>query len=289
MRIQLALASLLFVGCPAATGTDDAAQTADVAFPFDAGADTSALLEDAFTERDAPALLDAFSVADAGSDAPRASDAFRVPSVFATMGSCGVLDTELTDMDPHWIQNSARFPEGWTIDRAIELSSGAQQILSEGTAGGSSGYSEAFAFEMLYRCEGASLLASETMIRYSVPMPGSITDILVEIDGLKIGVSVTRAVTVTARCTRADTYSLSAATDLLTRKLNGIRESSMLVAPEDRWVKQILFVYADTEAHATTMRAAWDALDPAVRADSVLYVSVSEEMDAFIYFQTSCP
>ena len=288
MRIQLALASLLFVGCPAVEATNDAAQTADGAVPVDGGVDAGVMEEDAFVASDVRAAEDAFIGSDAGSDAPSSADAWSAPTVFATMGSCGVLDTELTDMDPHWIQNSATFPDGWNLTRAMELSTGAQQILSEGTAGGSSGYSEAFAFEMLARCEGASLVASETMIRYSVPMPGSITDILVEIDGMKVGVSVSRAVTVTGMCTRGDTYALSEATRILENKLNGIRESSMLVVPEDRWVKQILFVYADTEAHASVLRAAWDALDAEVRADTVLYVSVSEAMDAFIYFEARC-
>lgn len=285
MRISLFTACLLLVACTPEPATPDAATSPDAFVVRDAPEATDAPLEDA---AHFDAGTDAFTTSDAGADAPM-SDAWAAETVFSTMGSCGVLDTELTDMDPHWVENVATFPEGWTIDRAGELSAGAQQILAEGTAGGSSGYSEAFAFEMLHRCEGASMVASETMIHYTVPMPGSITDILVEIDGLKIGVSVTRAVTVTGRCMRADTYPLATATELLTRKLNGIRESSMLVAPEDRWVKQILFVYADTAAHAATLRTAWDALDPAVRADSVLYVSVSEAMDSFIYFQTSCP
>lgn len=288
MRIQLALASLLFVGCPAVEATNDAAQAVDVAIPVDSGVDASLMEEDAFIASDVREAEDAFIASDAGSDAPSTADAWSEPTVFATTGTCGVLDTELTDAEPHWIQNSATFPDGWNISRVMELSSGAQQILSEGTAGGSSGYSEAFAFEMLERCEGASLVASETMIRYSVGMPGSITDILVQIDGMKVGVSVSRAVTVTGMCTRGDTYALSEATRILENKLNGIRESSMLVHPDYRWVKQILFIYADTEAHATVLRAAWDALDPEVRADTVMYVSVSEELDAFLYFETRC-
>ena len=288
MRIQLAFASLLFVGCRAVEATNDAAPTHDVSLPVDGGVDSGVVVADAFIGADVSASEDAFVVSDGANDAASHADAWSVPTVFATTGTCDVLDTELTDMDPHWIQNTATFPDGWSVARAMELSSGAQQILSEGTAGGSSGYSEAFAFEMLHRCEGASLVASETMIRYSVPMPGSITDILVRIDGMKVGVSVTRAVTVTGMCTRGSMYAIDEARRVLTNKLNGIRVSSMLVVPEDRWVKQILFVYADTEAHATVLRAAWDALDAEVRADSVLYVSVSEELDAFIYFETRC-
>jgi hypothetical protein len=82
----------------------------------------------------------------------------------------------------------------------VGVSAGAQEILAEGTAGGSSGYSEAFAFEVLHRCEGAELIKSETEIVYDTP--GALTDILVRIDGMPVGVSVTRVVTVTAACTR---------------------------------------------------------------------------------------
>ncbi len=223
---------------------------------------------------------------DAAHDAGR--DAALAP-LFDVSGSCGVLDTELRDALPHWFQNTATFPTGWTIAEASRLSPGAQTILAEGTAGGSSSYSEAFAFEMLARCEGADLLRSETMIRYSVPMPGAITDMLVEIGGERVGVSVTRGVTVTGRCTRADTYDPMIASDLLTRKLEGILESSRLVAAEDAWTKQILFIYADTSAHASTLMSAWASLDTSVRADTILYVSVSEAMDGFIYFEDRCP
>jgi len=243
---------------------------------LDAGTD-AAIRPDASLGADAGGALDA-------GDAGGIADPIGMIS-----GSCGVLDTELTDASPHWIENTTFFPDGWTIAEAGALSAGAQTILTEGTAGGSSGYSEAFAFEVLHRCEGASLIKTETHIVYSVPMPGSITDILVDIMGERIGVSVTRAVTVTGMCMRADTFTATQATDLLTRKLSGINESSMLVAAEDRWTKQILFVFADTAAHAAALMTAWSTLDATLRADTILYVSVSEEMDSFIYFEDRCP
>ena len=33
---------------------------------------------------------------------------------------------------------------------------------------------------------------------------------------------------------------------------------------------------------------AWEALDASERADTILYVSVSEDMDAFVYFEDRC-
>jgi hypothetical protein len=258
-------------------GDDGASAAGDASVPSDAGGDDGGApeLDGGAPELDgAPASFDG---------APASFD-----PLLAISGACGVLDTELTDADPHWFQGTSTFPDGFTLADAERLSEGAQTILEEGTAGGSSGYSEALAFEVLHRCEGASLLRTETGIRYSVAAPGSITDMLVEIDGTPIGVSVTRAVTVTGRCTRDDTYDPAVAAELLARKLEGIRESSMLVAPEDAWVKQILFVYADTAEHADVMMSAWSALDASVRADTILYVSVSEAMDGFVYFEDRC-
>lgn len=239
---------------------------------------------DAVVERvDAGVLIDAADDLDSAATRDAAFD-----PILRIAGSCGVLDDELLDDAPYWIENVSAFPEGFSAADASRLGAGAQTILSEGTAGGSSGYSEAFAFEVLERCEGASLVASETMIRYSVPTPGAIADILVAIDGVRVGVSVTRAVTVTGMCMRADTYALATATELLTRKVSDLHEAATLVAPEHAWTKNMVFVYADTTAHAMTMMTAWAGLDAALRADTIVYVSVSEAMDAFIYFEDRC-
>jgi len=263
-RSGLALLSLL------------AALACDAPAPGDAG-------RDAAVPRDAGAPADA-SVEDASHDA--GADALSIEPAGTITGTCGVLDDEVTDGSPWLFENVITFDEPWTSADTDRISEGAREILMDGTAGGSSGYSEAFAFEVLHRCEGAVHLKSETEIVYDAP--GSITDILVEIDGHKVGVSVTRAVTVTGPCTRAGTYDEADAEELLMDKLSGILESTMNVSDEDRWVKQILFVFADTPAHAATLRTVWERLDPALRADTILYVSVSEGMDAFIYFQDRC-
>ncbi len=72
-------------------------------------------------------------------------------------------------------------------------------------------------------------------------------------------------------------------------KLTGINESSMNVAPADAWTKQILFIHADTTTAATVLMDAWGTLDDSLRADTIVYVSVSEGMDSFLYFQDRCP
>jgi hypothetical protein len=274
---SLALATLFLASACEGHDSADAGADASSAMPdarvvADAGRDAGG--EDASVALDASPSLDGAS-ADGGFD----------PAGTIT-GSCGVLDDEILDASPFFVDDVMTFDEPWTSADSDRVSEGARQILMNGTAGGSSGYSEAFAFEVLHRCEGAAFVKSETEIVYDTA--GSITDILVAIDGQKVGVSVTRAVTVTGACMRDDTYTEAAAEELLTRKLAGINESTMNVSAADRWVKQILFVFADTAAHEATLRGVWDGLDEALRADTILYVTVSEGMDDFIYFEDRC-
>jgi hypothetical protein len=270
--VTLLLALVLACSDPAAPAPD--AGRADAGDPRDSGS----------------APIDSGGAVDAGVDggSQDAGGGDAGMPIVIIEGTCGVLDTEITDALPHYVENTSTFPEGFTAADLARVSEGARTILDEGTAGGSSGESEAFAFEVLHRCEGASLVRTETMIRYSVPMPGSITDILVEIDGMQVGVSVTRALTFSGRCMSAETFDMAAATELIERKLAGVNESSTLVAPEDAWVKQILFVYAINEGHAAGVMDAWSRASPELRADTILFVSVSEGMDEFIYFE-GCP
>lgn len=194
-------------------------------------------------------------------------------------GACGELDdTELLGAAPFDFENHLDFPMGYTMADLVRLSSGAQEILADGTAGGSSGYSEAFSFEVLARCEGATLIKSETEILYE-PVTSKKTDILVQIDGHKIGVSVTRAV----GFPRDDPYTVADALPLIERKFGDILESSANVVPADRWVKQMLHVVAYSQAHADTIRLTAAMIDPAIRADTILWVTVTDGDDEFIY------
>lgn len=194
-------------------------------------------------------------------------------------GACGELDdTELLGPTPFDFENHLDFPMGYSMADLPRLSAGAQEILADGTAGGSSGYSEAFSFEVLARCEGASLIKSETEIVYE-PVTSKKTDILVQIDGHKIGVSVTRAV----GFPRDDPYTVADALPLIERKFGDILESTANVVPADRWVKQVLHVVAYSQAHADTIRLTAAMIDPAIRADTILLVTVTDGDDEFIY------
>lgn len=197
------------------------------------------------------------------------------------MGMCDVLDTELQDAQGSVIENQIDFAQDpYDMNDLMRLTMGGQEIIKDGNAGGSSVLSEVFAYEVLYRCELAVLLKTETEIKYSDPN-SKITDLLVEIDGQKIGVSVTRAV----KFPRDDStmYSVEQAKGLLNKKLKGILSSSMNVMPEDKWVKQILHVLAYDQQHATALKMAYGQIDASVKADTIVWITVTDGMDEFIY------
>jgi hypothetical protein len=158
------------------------------------------------------------------------------------------------------------------------LTEGGQIIINTDNAGGSSVNSEVFAFEVLNRCEGASLLKTETEIIYD--SIGKITDILVEIQGRKIGVSVTRAFGYPPDFT----FTTDDASYLLNKKLSDIIESTQLVSTEDRWDKQILFIMTDTATQVTVLQQTLDTLvTPAIKSDTIVYITQSDGVDNFIY------
>lgn len=193
-------------------------------------------------------------------------------------GTCGEinLDDLLSDQ-PQAIENEIDFTTRPAFDEML-LSAGGQEIVADGNLGGSSVYSEAFAFEVLHRCEGATLLKTEAEIVYTGP--GKRTDILVDIDGERVGVSVVRAMSFP----EGAPYPVDQALGVLEGKLDDILQSSALVAPEDAWPKQILSVIAQTPEHADAIAAAYAMIDPATKADTIVYVTVTEGEDAFLYY-----
>ncbi len=284
-RILPALVLLLSSAC--GTSPSPAVGT-DAARPDAAGArdaDTREVLGDDAAVADVETSPDA-SAADAQVDGGAPADggtadagSVPTPGFGAIRGPCGVLDRALTSTAPALFVNHIDFgTDPYDAADYPRLSEGGREMIDDGNAGGSSLYSEVFSFELLHRCEGARLLKTETEILYDPPQ-GRITDVLVEIDGLKIGVSVTRAVAFPFD----NPYPPERARTLMTEKLSGILESTAHVAPADAWRKQILYVIAYAEGHVAVLEAALAAIDPAVRADTVVMITVSDGDDRFIY------
>lgn len=190
-------------------------------------------------------------------------------------GACGVIEpSDLSSPATRLIENAIDFQEGtYGVD---VLSEGGVILYETPNAGGSSQESEVIAYELLYRCELAALVKTETQIDYDDE--GSITDMLVRIDGAPVGVSVTRAVTGPGQ-----PYPIEEATRVLTKKLEGINESSDHVSEADAWVKQILHVVALNADFGATMADAWALADPGLVGDTIVIITVTDGDDAFIY------
>jgi hypothetical protein len=193
-------------------------------------------------------------------------------------GTCGTIDlTDIESPDAQIVDNVLDFTGRPAFDPSL-LTEGGQAIYDAGNLGGSSLYSEIFAFEVLNRCEGAVFEKSEGEIVYA--FEGKKTDILVSFEGEKVGVSVVRAVSFP----EGSPYPESQAKTVIEDKLADILESSANVAPVDAWQKQILAVIAQTPEHAASVEAAWLTIDPAIRADTIVYVTVTEGDDDFVYY-----
>lgn len=193
-------------------------------------------------------------------------------------GRCGLIDpADLTSSAPGWVENSLDF-QMMPFDYAA-LSTGGQKVHDDGNLGGSSLYSEIFAYEMLYRCELAALLMTEGEIEYLDEM-GKKTDLLVEVDGLTIGVSVTRAVGFPPDAP----YTVGQATSLLEGKLDDIVLSTANAHPNNAWEKQILHVLAYAEEHRVALETAYASLPTETKADTIVIVTVTHGDDDFVYF-----
>lgn len=192
------------------------------------------------------------------------------------MGRCGVLgDAELTGEMPGLFVNTLDFGDvGFDDDL---LTPGGQQIFDDGNLGGSSLFSEIVAYEVLARCEGATLVKTEAEIVYDDDGPR--TDLLVDFDGTPIGVSVVRA----QGFPLEDPYTVEQASTILEDKLSDIPLSTAAVSDADAWEKQILHVVAYGPMHAQSLQTAYEALGPEVTLDTIVVVTVTEGDDLFIY------
>lgn len=192
-------------------------------------------------------------------------------------GDCGLIDAmELESPEPFVFSNAIDLGVGG-FDEAL-LTPGGMQMIAEGGLNDGSLKSEVIAYEVLARCDMATLLKTEAKIVYQDPM-GKKTDILVELGGAKVGVSVVRAV----GFPKQDPYTVAQATTILKKKLGDIQISSANVAPEDAWVKQILHVVAYGPMHSESILAAYADLDVLLKADTILVVSVTDGDDSLLY------
>jgi hypothetical protein len=199
---------------------------------------------------------------------------------FGTLsGMCGALVAgDLTGTAPRVIRADFDFARAYMdpADRPL-LTPGGLKLAETPNAGGSSGLSEIFAFEELARCEQAALVKTETEIIYDTNSKK--TDMLIEVGGHKIGVSVTRAFAFPI----GTPYTLQQATTLVTRKLEDIPLASASVSAGDHWDKQFLAILAIDQQAADTMAEAYAALPAATQGDTIVLITTTAGADTFIY------
>jgi hypothetical protein len=198
----------------------------------------------------------------------------------ALTGNAFVLDTELTNSVSSFFDNTLDFG-GDPFDPGVDnprLTTGGQSILAAGEFSGSALLSEVFAFEVLARAEGASLVKTEQEILYK-DVSGKKADFLVEIDGVRIGVTVARAVTFPLD----NPYPVATAEALLNSKLANIQASSANVQAADAWAKQILSIIASRPDYIEVLRTAWESVPAGVKANTILYVTGTSGDDGFLY------
>jgi hypothetical protein len=196
----------------------------------------------------------------------------------AISGACGEIDLDdIVSPSPELLEAVVDFTGLPKFDPSLLTPEG-KAMWDKGNLGGSSEASEVMAFEMLHRCDGAKLLKTETEIVYDTNSKK--TDFLVEIDGDKVGVSVVRAMSYP----EGSPYPLQTAIDHLKGKLSDILLSSASVSAQDAWKKQILAVLAQSPDHASAIQQAWDGLDAATKADTIVSITVTDGTDQFLYY-----
>ena len=271
----IALCAALIAGC----GSDD--RGFDASAPIDASQDAARPDAGGLDAAD----LDSSAPFDAATDAARDAGAAPLGTI---SGACGEIDDEeLLSAEPFAFAGAFDFPTPPGPGYDEGLSAGARELLVEGTVGGSSIVSEAIAFEYLARCEMASLLLSESEVMYEMPDggPAGLTDMVVELEGHRVGVSVVRGF-VGGPDRETNPYDAAEATRILENKLDSIRASSDLVVTEHAWVKQILVVVALRPDIGATIESTWATFSDLDRDGTILVTVVTNGEDDFIYDNT---
>ncbi len=220
---------------------------------------------------------------DAGGDGGGQADAgvsVPLPGFGIITGECGVLtEAELTSLSPSFFTGHLDFADDRydDPDERPLLTDGGQIIVSSPNAGGSSVFSETFAFEVLARCELAELLKTENDLIYDPPTSKK-ADILVSIGGRNVGVSVVRAVTFPF----GNPYMLNNAVNIISGKVSDIEIARANIVG-DSWEKSVVVAMAYDEQHAQVLHQAWESLDAGVRSNVAVLTWISDGDDLFIY------
>ena len=190
-------------------------------------------------------------------------------------GACGETAAALQSSGPDFLSSTYTFED---VARFEPGSLGAKPLTryEDENAGGSSRCTEVMSMQFLIDCEGAEVLKTETEMVYD--LEGKLADYLVDLGGVRVGVSVTRAY----KGPVVDVYTLDDATELLEKKLSGIVEAQENVSEADSWERSMVHVWTLHPEWALIVEETWEALDSALKADHVVLVTVEQGSDYIV-------
>lgn len=188
-----------------------------------------------------------------------ASNSFTVPNCL----------TDISKDSGRIVRNTLKMPPSVKSFDDLHLTEGGERIKNLPNAGGNSVASEVLSFELLRCMCGAELLRTEMELEY-FPFGGKITDYSIELYGLHIGVSVTRAMKYNGIFNDED------AKRLLTKKLYGVNESSRLVCQP--FHKQILHIFCTHEYIADVLERVYATLDPELQSTTLVVLTIAHDV-----------
>ncbi len=155
----------------------------------------------------------------------------------------------------------------------VKLSDEGQRLLFTPNAGGNSVISEVLSFETLKCCfRNIKLKHTEMELKYK--RIGKITDYSVEINGVPIGVSVTRCMKYRGVLEDSDAHRL------LTKKLKGVVESTKNINSRQKWKKQILHIWVEKKYMINTLYKCFYNMNlRCISPDTIIILSVVQNFD----------
>lgn len=273
MRSTLVL--FLFAALSACSGNNDAPTpiaTQDSAIDSAVELDTSVAFDAGEETVTDTATSDATDAADA-TDAKEDADAVaRFDIIGTASGECGAITAAVKATSSVVVEIPIAFDTTDKWERA-RLSPGGQKIFDAPNAGGSSKESEVMTYELLYHCDFAALLKTETEIGYGPAAdgaPATITDMIVTIGGEKIGVNPKRVF-------KPEPLTMTDAEvrDQLVRNFESIKASTARVLPADKWVKQILHVWVPNAKYYDAVKRVLPTIDDTTKSNTIVLITRS--------------
>jgi len=279
MRKFLLLGALLLAACEGSSDAPAAVDSAVVAVdtsmvfdvsPPDAGEDTVASDTSVVEVEAAPPPFDIIGTAS---------------------GECGAVTAAVRSTSSVVVEVPISFDAMDKWERA-RLSPGGQRIFDAPNAGGSSKESEVMTYEILFHCDSAVLLKTETEIKYDPAPDGSpatISDMIITIGGEKLGVNPKR-VFKPEPLTMTDTE----VRDQLIKNFQSLTASSLRVSAEDKWSKQILHLWVPNATYYDAVKRVLPTIDATTKGNTLVLITRSTG-GGFLYCDpdpplgTECP